>query len=255
MADQTDTKKARTTLSASQWTCIELFKGLGHEKAVSGELEVTINFHPDRLTSSGIPLLHAIAKDGVLKSQFETGTSNGGLSAFPGGGRWAWESRAFKGSYDSCEPSARPKYGALNYKKLGSGGSPRFGSSYFKLKPELLERTTFCYPESFFGPRSYGAGSRVGHLIEMADADETDLLDNYIEAHIHGVIAIHEDIQRWSWTRVTSTLKSRNWPGSYLLKRCGIRDSGCRPKQWPGTLTIVDMRLSESVRKSPSMIG
>ncbi|MGL6213535.1 DUF3626 domain-containing protein [Billgrantia desiderata] len=195
MADQTDTKNARTTLSASQWTCIELFKGLGHEKAVSGELEITINFHPDRLTSSGIPLLHAIAKDGVLKSQFETGTSNGGLSAFPGGGRWAWESRAFKGSYDSCEPSARPKYGALNYKKLGSGGSPRFGSSYFKLKPELLERTTFCYPESFFGPRSYGAGCRVGHLIEMADADETDLLDNYIEAHIHGVIAIHEDIQ------------------------------------------------------------
>ncbi|WP_234268469.1 DUF3626 domain-containing protein [Billgrantia ethanolica] len=184
MADQTDTKKARTTLSVSQLTCIELFEGLGHEKAVSGELEVTINFHPDRLTLSGIPLLHAIAKDGVLKCQFETGTSNGGLSAFPGGGRWAWESRAFKGSYDSGEPSARPKYGALNYKKLGSGGSPRFGSSYFKLKPELLDRTTFCYPESFFGPRSYGVGCRVGHLIEMADADETDLLDNYIEAHI-----------------------------------------------------------------------
>ena len=37
---------------------------------------VTINFHPDRYTSENEPLLFAIAKDGKLKSQFETGTSN-----------------------------------------------------------------------------------------------------------------------------------------------------------------------------------
>ncbi|WP_337588540.1 hypothetical protein [Vibrio mexicanus] len=33
---------------------------------------LTINFHPDRLTSDGTPLLLTIANDGVLKSQFET---------------------------------------------------------------------------------------------------------------------------------------------------------------------------------------
>ncbi|MGR5445905.1 DUF3626 domain-containing protein [Vibrio jasicida] len=43
---------------------------------------VTINFHPDRTTSEGEPLLKAIAQDGKLKSQFETGTNNGGLTAY-----------------------------------------------------------------------------------------------------------------------------------------------------------------------------
>ncbi len=49
---------------------------------------VTINFHPDRYTSNNEPLLSAIAKDGRLKSQFETDTSNGGLTAYKGGDRW-----------------------------------------------------------------------------------------------------------------------------------------------------------------------
>lgn len=195
MADEMDTNNTLGALSDPQSKCIDFFRKNGCVKAVTDTLEVTINFHPDRLTSTGMPLLAAIISDGVLKSQFETRTSNGGLTAFPGGARWVWESRAFRGAYDSCEPSARPKYGALNYKKLGSGGSPRFGSSYFKLKPTLLDRVTFCYPESFFGPRGYGAGRHVGHLIEMADADERDPLDHYIEAHVHGVIDIHEDIQ------------------------------------------------------------
>lgn len=184
-----------TPLDAPPAACLERFRQDGKGKVVSDRLEVTINFHPDRLTSSGVPLLEAIANDGVLKSQFETGTSNGGLTAFPGGSRWDWESQAFKGAYDHCEPVVRPKYGALNYKKLGAGGSPRFGSSFFKLKPELLDRITFCYPESFFGPQGYGAGSHVGHLIALADADERDFLDHYIEAHIHGSIEIQNDIE------------------------------------------------------------
>ena len=60
----------------------------------SHPFSVTINFHPDRLTSQGIPLLKAIAQDGKLKSQFETGTSNGGLTAYKGGERWRWVARA-----------------------------------------------------------------------------------------------------------------------------------------------------------------
>ncbi|GAL20136.1 hypothetical protein JCM19235_4336 [Vibrio maritimus] len=42
---------------------------------------ITINFHPDRLTADNTPLLLAMAQSGVLKSQFETQTSNGGLTA------------------------------------------------------------------------------------------------------------------------------------------------------------------------------
>jgi uncharacterized protein DUF3626 len=53
---------------------------------VDPELRVTLNFHPDRL-ASGVPMLEALARDGVYRSQFETGTSNGGLTAYEGGDR------------------------------------------------------------------------------------------------------------------------------------------------------------------------
>jgi hypothetical protein len=59
---------------------------------------VTLHFHPDRL-AAGTPILERMARDGVYRSQFETGTSNGGLTAYPDGDRWRWESRIFAGAY------------------------------------------------------------------------------------------------------------------------------------------------------------
>ena len=61
---------------------------------VDPSLRVTLQFHPDRL-HGGTPILRALASAGVYRSQFETGTSNGGLTAHPGGDRWKWESRIF----------------------------------------------------------------------------------------------------------------------------------------------------------------
>ena len=49
-------------------------------------LRITINFHPDRLHGD-VPILRALGRDGVYRSQFETGISNGGLTAFRGGMR------------------------------------------------------------------------------------------------------------------------------------------------------------------------
>src|SRR5262245_4230990 len=100
-------------------------------------LRVTINFHPDRLVA-GRPILEVMARDGLYRSQFETGTSNGALTAHPGGSRWRWESRIFGGAYDDAPPSERPKYGALNFRRRSLGGSPRFGSAHLRLKPEAL---------------------------------------------------------------------------------------------------------------------
>lgn len=40
---------------------------------------VTVNFHPDRLSSDGRAVVTALFEDGIYKSQFETGISNGGL--------------------------------------------------------------------------------------------------------------------------------------------------------------------------------
>ena len=59
-------------------------------------VRVTLNFHPDRALD-GVPILVSLATDGVYRSQFETGTSNGGLTAHPGGDRWRWESSIFGG--------------------------------------------------------------------------------------------------------------------------------------------------------------
>ncbi|MDG3085177.1 DUF3626 domain-containing protein [Vibrio hannami] len=156
---------------------------------------VTINFHPDRYTLDNKPLLQAIAEDGYLKSQFETGTSNGGLTAYSGGERWSWEKRAFDGAYDNAPDNLRPKYGALNFRNYEAGASPRFGSSYFKLKSHILERTTFCYPDSFFEPEDFAISNRVKRLIDKASSSKIDLLDDYIEAHIHGVIRLHDDVE------------------------------------------------------------
>src|ERR1017187_9063065 len=102
-------------------------------KPVDRTLRITLNFHPDR-QNNGIDILSTLARDGIYRSQYETGTSNGGLTAHPGGDRWIWESRIFGKAYDTVVPSERPKYGSLNYKRNSYGGSPRFGSSYLRLK-------------------------------------------------------------------------------------------------------------------------
>src|ERR1700722_3286657 len=111
-------------------------------------LRVTLNFHPDRAAAGGL-VLDRLAGDGVYRSQFVTGTSNGGLTAFPGGDRWRWESRLFGGAYDGGPATSRPKYGALNFRRRVVGGAPRFGSAHLRLAASVMERTTFCYPDSF----------------------------------------------------------------------------------------------------------
>ncbi|MCG7526873.1 DUF3626 domain-containing protein [Streptomyces sp. OfavH-34-F] len=149
-------------------------------------LRVTLNFHPDRLLD-GRPMLEVMAETGVYASQFVTGTSNGGMTAFPGGDRWRWESRIFDGAYDEAPAHERPVYGAWNFRRYEVGGAPRFGSAHFRLRAEALERTTFCYPDSFCEPTDFGVAERMG-LVALALADEQDVLDDYIEAQVHGPV-------------------------------------------------------------------
>jgi hypothetical protein len=155
---------------------------------------VTLHFHPDRL-AAGTPILERIARDGVYRSQFETGTSNGGLTAHPDGDRWRRESRIFAGAYDDGPPAARPKYGSLNFRRRLAGGSPRFGSAHLRLAAHTLSQTTFCYPDSALEPRHFGVAPRLSTLIALAEKDEVDLLDDYIEAHVHGVVDLTSDVE------------------------------------------------------------
>jgi hypothetical protein len=155
---------------------------------------VTLHFHPDRLVG-GVPILEVMAADGVYRSQFETGTSNGGLTAHPGGDRWRWESRIFAGAYDHAPAADRPKYGSLNFRGRLVGGSPRFGSAHLRLGAHVLARTTFCYPDSVFEPEHFGVAARVSGLVAMAEADDKDTLDDYVEAQVHGALDLGQDVE------------------------------------------------------------
>lgn len=167
---------------------------------------VALHFHPgDDASESGV--LESILDQGRYLSQFATGTSNGGLTAFPGGDRWLWEQRIFGGAYDHVEVHHRPVYGALDLDGDPFGPAPRFGSAYLRLRPEVLARATFAYPDSTFEPELFGVADRM-RLIADYRRDEraadqaaaqgcgiVDRLDHYIEAHIHGGVKVPDDVE------------------------------------------------------------
>ncbi|GAA5154515.1 DUF3626 domain-containing protein [Nocardioides marinquilinus] len=159
-------------------------------------MRVGLHLHPDWPFRGGT-VLAALARDGVYRSQFETGTSNGGLTAHPGGDRWRWESRLFEGRYDDGPAADRPVYGALD-RGDPYGPAARFGSAHLRLRPEVGERTTFCFPDSYLQPeRVVGPGDAEGvaGLAALADASGHDLLDHYVEAHVHGGVRLERDVE------------------------------------------------------------
>lgn len=164
-----------------------------HGPPLDRTLRVTLSFHPDRV-SDGRTVLESLARDGVYRSQFETGTSNGGLTAYPGGDRWRWEQRIFGGAYDDAPLSERPRYGALDHRRRGLGGAPRFGSAYLRLVQDVLDRTTFCFPDSVFEPTHFATAQRFG-LFPLVAAYDGDLLDDYVEAHVHGEVRLDRDVE------------------------------------------------------------
>ncbi|ACQ81987.1 conserved hypothetical protein [Beutenbergia cavernae DSM 12333] len=153
-------------------------------------LRVTLHFHPDR---GG--LLDDLARRRLYRNQFETGTSNGGLTAHPGGDRWRWEQRMFAGAYDGAAPGDRPKYGALDVRRRSVGAAPRFGSAFLRLRPEVLDRTTFCFPDSVQEPTDVGVRARGSHVVALALGAVHDALDDYVEAQVHGPVRLPEDVE------------------------------------------------------------
>ena len=158
-------------------------------------MRITLQLHPD-WPFRGELVIESLARDGKYRSQFETGTSNGGLTAHPGGDRWRWESRIFEGRYDAGEAAARPVYGALDRHDDPYGGSPRFGSCYLVVRDHVRQRSTFCFPDSVFEPTAIGGPDRIPELVALADAARHDYLDDYVEAHVHGGLALDRDVER-----------------------------------------------------------
>lgn len=153
--------------------------------ALDRSLRITLNFPPDQQVG-GISVVQQLGTDRVYRSQFETGTSNGGLTTYSGGDRWLWEQRMFSHAYDDAPASERPKYGALNHRRCGIGGAPRFGSAHLRLTEQVLARTTCCFPDSVFDPTDFGTASQQD-LVRLADAWDERALTGLIEALEGGV--------------------------------------------------------------------
>jgi hypothetical protein len=195
---------------------------------------VALHFHPDRPDANDTSVAEALLACGVYKSQFETFLSSGWVAPFPGSVRDEWERRMFGGAYQTpgTEPRHRPKYGALDLMLHPDGPSPRFGSCYFVLRPEVSRRCTFCWSGSQTDPREKGTFDELDdvmaalftesftrdfalgekdlppprlldHLLQRLQAPFTDRfaraqarnLDHFIEAQVHGDIRLHDDVE------------------------------------------------------------
>jgi hypothetical protein len=193
--------------------------------------QIALHFHPDRKFSEDTSVIEGMLQSGLYKNQFETNISAGSVSAFIGGHRDTWERAVFKGAYQFAKPSERPKYGSLNLTLTADGPSPRFGSCYFLLKPEVKNRATFSYGDTYDSPQELGTidhfelihagilkdlftrGTALGEpntnvndflqLVNSMLPQASDLkchrkpsknLDFYIEAQIHGDISLGNDI-------------------------------------------------------------
>ncbi len=193
--------------------------------------QIALHFHPDRIFSKGTNVIDGLLQCGIYKNQFETNISAGSVSAFSGGNRDIWEKEIFKEAYQFAKPSERPKYGSLNLTLTEDGPSPRFGSCFFLLKPEVKKRATFTYGDTYDSPQELGTidsfelinagllkdlftrGTALGEkninvndflrLVNRLLLQATDLrtfrkssknLDFYVEAQIHGDILLDKDI-------------------------------------------------------------
>ncbi|WP_422739930.1 DUF3626 domain-containing protein [Micromonospora sp. WMMD729] len=228
---------------------------------------ITVNFHPDRLCADGRPVASALYEDGVYRSQFVTGISAGGLTAYPGGDRDRWERRMFGGAYQQTGvlPADRPVYGGLNLLDHADGACPRFGSCHLRLRRAVLARSTFCVGDSYLGPDVLGtidafevvlAGlladvARTGVCLGRAETDVASLtrtlldaspppgtvgraLDDYVETQVHGTLDLASDVQElvvdpsFAGTATGATLES-------VARRYGF------PLRWhPGFVLPVD---------------
>lgn len=170
---------------------------------------IVLHFHPGWPFGDGT-VLDAIVATGVYRSQFETGTSNGGLTGYPGGARWRWENRLFMGRYDPSSVSDRPVYGAWNRRDDIYGAAPRFGSAYLRLRPDVNERATYCWPDSVYEPQAFGGPEVLAELTRLADAGSVDAsllpkaaadlplddpLNDYVEAQVHGRLLLARDVE------------------------------------------------------------
>ena len=193
---------------------------------------IALHFHPERPDATKKPVAEALLEQGLYRNQFETKLSSGSLSAVPGGMRDLWENRLFGGAYqlEGTTNDQRPKYGALHILPHPDGPSPRFGSCYFLLTPDVSKRATFTYldshlelmergtyeefamiwsalledafsKESALGAQEINPNILISHILQLQkqplhpNKNPSRNLDSYIDVHIHGHIYLEKDVE------------------------------------------------------------
>ena len=194
---------------------------------------VTMHFHPDRLLADGRSVAQALFEEGVYRSQFETGISGGGLTAYAGGDRDVWERALFAGAYQApgVRTWERPKYGALDLMGYPNGASPGFGACHLRLRRAATERATLIFGDSNAKPTDIGLidalAPVMAPLLENIAGGKRALgrsgvdvrafvdgvlradlsrrrgvfapamghnLNDYIEAQVHGILCLAADV-------------------------------------------------------------
>lgn len=217
-----------------------LFPGAGPAEVPPAP--ITVNFHPDRVLADGVTVAGHLAAEGVYRSQFETGVSNGGLTAFAGGDRDVWEQRMFPGVYEGVV--GRPVYGALNLAGFPDGASPRFGSCHLVLAGQVSGRATFSHGDSHTAPTVFGTAAtfgavwaalldevaRTGRALNLAADSPAEwvallgarregagrAMDDYVEAQVHGGLSLAGDV-----TAVVADPSFRGTPVQAQLESLG----------------------------------
>ena len=223
-----DTARARRVDAFARWQRSGSGAATAELDAVHEELSgvgrLTVNFHPDRVARSGFTVAEGMALTGRYVSQWVTGISNGGRSAFPGGDRQRWEQELFAHAYTDADPTdvEFPIYGAWDLLGDPHGGSPRFGSCFIVLADHVRERSTICVGDSHAGPSDMGTfdtawcvlaalaeqaehGSLLGAPVDPrglldllndppANAGPRRDLDHYVEMQVHGGIDLRTDV-------------------------------------------------------------
>lgn len=239
-------------------------RALAHVRALfpaSGpvpEAPITVNFHPDRLLPAGGTVIEHLAADGVCRTQYETGISNGGL----GGDRHRWEQRMFGGTY------SRPVYGALNLAGHPDGAAPRFGSCHLVLRPHVTARATFSLGDSHTEPELLGTAAAFGAIwdgllaqvtrtgealgvtapsrqawvaaLAAPRADAGRALDDYVEAQIHDGVTVGTDV-----AAVVADPSFRGTPTEAALHTLGVDVRWHRGFRLPATDFPAGLRGAE----------
>lgn len=187
---------------------------VGLKETIKKKARIAIHFHPYRIGKNSKTAIESMIEVGQYNSQFETEISNGSLTAFKGGERDIWENLLFGQIYKENEiPNPlRPKYGSLRLISHSNGPSPRFGSCYFLMKPELSKYATFTYLDSYMNPKEKGTINFFEEMLAclLSECFERDYVIGENEIRPSGLVKkINQDLNQ-DYTFISKKRASKN---------------------------------------------